>query len=107
MELKESFDLSAIIAIVFFLGIVVSFLSYQLFQLRLSAAITLGVIISYLFLNIMYPIGILMYERRPFVITIYIIIECVVPIYLFFYLLIQIMNSHRETEFIIPVDIKN
>lgn len=92
----ESCDLSAVILIVFLLGIIIAFMSYQLFSLQLSASITLGIIISYFFLNVMYPIGILMYERRSFVITLYILIEIIIPIYLFLYLLFQIMKSHRE-----------
>lgn len=92
----ESCDLSAVILIVFLLGIIISFMSYQLFSLKLSASITLGIIISYFFLNIMYPVGVLMYERRSFVITLYMLIEIIVPIYLFLYLLFRIVNSHRK-----------
>lgn len=96
MEQRDVTDLSAIISIVFMLGIIIAFMSYRMFKLRFSASLCLGILVSYLFLNIMYPIGILMYERRSFVITIYLAIECIVPIYLIIYLIISIMSTHRD-----------
>jgi hypothetical protein len=84
-----------IVAVIF--GIVVAYATYRMFRLKLIAAFTLGLIVAYGLLNVMYPIGYLMYQKDSLVIGIYILIEIIVPIYIFLYLFyLLITNQRRE-----------
>lgn len=91
----ETIELSAVIIITLALWIVITYMTYYLFRLKMHAAVALGAIVSFFVLNTMYPIGVLMYERRSFVITLYLLIEFLIPLYLLFYLICLIMSAHR------------
>jgi len=96
--IKFNPNLADILIIVSIFGIIISYITYRLFKLKLYAALSIGIFLAFGLLNVMYPIGYLMYQRNSILITIYILIEIVVPIYLFvllFYLLIT--NQRRET----------
>jgi hypothetical protein len=92
----DHIELSVVIIIAFVIWFVVTYMSYTLFRLKLHAAVALGAIVGFLLVNTMYPIGVLMYERRSFVITLYLLFEFIIPLYLLFYLICLIMTSHRR-----------
>lgn len=96
MEGHNTPDLAAVIVIVICVGFAVSVLTYIFFRLRGIAAFTLGVIISYLLLNTIYPMGKLLYQRSSYIITVYLLIELIVPIYLFLFLFIALFNLTRD-----------
>lgn len=90
------YDLTIVILIVITTGIIIGLFTYYLFYLTWWAAFTLGLIIAYILLNIMYPIGILMYQRNSYAIVVYIAIEILVPIYFLIYLLFTLLLTRRQ-----------
>lgn len=89
-------NLPAIITIVILLGIGVSVISYHMFKLRAIAAFTLGLIISYITLNAIYPMRSLFYQRNSYIIMIYLVIEIAIPVYLFMFLFLNIFRMVRD-----------
>lgn len=90
-------NLGNILIVVVTFGIIITYTTYRLFQLKLIAAFTLGLLVAYGLLNAMYPIGYLMYQKDSFVIGIYILIEIIVPIYIFIYLFYLLITNQRRT----------
>lgn len=89
-------NLPAIMTIVILLGIIVGVISYFLFKLKVIAAFTLGLIISYITLNAFYPMRSLFYQRNSYIILTYLIIEIAIPIYLFLFLFLTIFRLTRD-----------
>lgn len=83
-----------IIAVIF--GFIITYATYRMFKIKLIAAFTLGLIVAYGLLNAMYPIGYLMYQKDSVVIGIYILIEIIVPIYIFLYLFYLLITNQRR-----------
>jgi hypothetical protein len=92
----EDIDISAVLVIGVTLGIIVSYITYKYIKLRRWSALTLGLLSLYTIINLMYPIGTLMYERRSYIIVIYILIEIGIPIYLFLYFVKILLSDTYE-----------
>lgn len=71
-------------------GFIVALIAYTLFRFYVWSAITLAIIVAYVIINIMYPIGELFMEKESYVIAIYLLIEIIVPIYLFGILIVML-----------------
>lgn len=91
-------NLGNILIIVIVFGVVIFYITYRIFELKLFAACTIGLVLAYGLLNAMYPIGYLMYQKDSIVIIIYILIEIIVPIYLFIILFYLLIINHRRKE---------
>jgi glucan phosphoethanolaminetransferase (alkaline phosphatase superfamily) len=81
----DEIDISAALIVGVTLGIIVSYITYKYLKLRHWSALTVGLLALYAIINLMYPIGLLMYERRSYIIVIYLLIEIGIPVYLFLY----------------------
>lgn len=88
-------------------GIIVGVMVYFMFRFYIWSAITLGIIVAYIIINIIYPIGNLIEESESYVIAIYLIIEIIIPIYLFAVLIIMLFLFSRHNTLDEGLDWKN
>lgn len=91
-------NVAAIITIVLIVATIIFFINYQFFRLTVAASLALSLIIAYIVLMTMYPLGSLMYQRSTLVIVIYLFIVVVVPFVLLIYLFILLNQTKRPIE---------
>ncbi len=89
-------NLGVILILIMIVVIIISNFAHTYFKIKLISAVTLGIIAGYIMLNIIYPIGQLMYQRNSVVIFLYLIIEIFVPLYLLLYLIIRLIFDKRD-----------
>jgi len=94
----EQINLPLVIFIAIAMGISMGVLGYTLFRFHLWSAMTLGIIVAYIIVNITYPIGNLLEEGETYVIAIYLIIEIMIPIYLFSALIVMLFLFARDSK---------
>lgn len=103
-------NLPLIIFIAISTGVLVGLITYTYFRFYAWSALTMGIIIAYLIVNINYPIGTLIQEPESYVIGIYLIIEIIVPIYLFSALIIMLFlfarTDSKDTALKEEIDLK-
>lgn len=93
----DQIHLPLVIFVAITVGIIVSVMVYYMFRFYTWSAITLGIIVAYLIVNIIYPIGNLLEERESYVIAVYLIIEIIIPIYLFTVLIVMLFAFSRHS----------
>lgn len=97
-KMRKDISLVNILIISIVFGILIIYITYRLFHLKLIAAFTLGLLFSYGLLNMIYPLSYLMYQKDTVIIGVYIIIEILVPIYIFLYLFYLLITNHRRKD---------
>lgn len=91
-------NVASIITIVLIVATIIFFINYQFFRLTIAASLALSLIVAYIVLLTMYPLGSLMYQRSTLVIVIYLLIVVGVPFVLLIYLFILLNQTKRPLD---------
>lgn len=92
--------LAVTIFIVLMVFTAVFFCTYYFFNLTGWSAFTLGVLIGFIILIVVYPPGSLSYQDSNSVVIIYIVICIIVPIYLLIYLFMSLLWTKRDNKLV-------
>src|SRR5437868_15190588 len=79
-------------------GIIIAIIMYSYFHLYGWSAITMGIIVAYILINVAYPVVLLRGEDTSSVIL-YVCIEIGIPIYLFIVLTIMLLRFTRNDSY--------
>lgn len=78
-------------------GIIVAIIMYSYFHLYGWSAITMGIIVAFIIINVTYPFGTILFNDKDIYSAIlYVFIETIIPIYLFIVLIVMLLRFTKD-----------